>query len=248
MAAGVVSVTNTALTAKTVVDHWVMSQGCDPLQLLQLLLSPPPVVQTGQFVAFAGTSLCCPAAAAPLLYAPLALAREAAVRCAPAALAAVCLSQRDSSTVGRALFAAVKPVLCPAVAPALRCLRADLQHFVAGVAHCLARAGAGSAWVADATKPCWVVAPGSAVATDIAEMVALAETPGQITIASVASLSFGGDAGVLWLQDDKLLILLLLLFGPPQYLCSAPPNLPPPLQRALDQPWRTAMHFSSTTP
>jgi len=236
------------LTPKALVEHWTAALHWTPLRLLQLLMAPPPIVQVGQFVMYAETDLHCPAGAATLLSAPMALARQVAPRCNPAALAAVCLAQRGGTPTGRALFASVQSVLCPATAPALRCLRADLQHFVAGVAHCLARAGAGAAWLATATQPCWVLVPGSKVAADIAEMVALAETRGRITNSKAASLSFGGDAGVLWLQDDKLLILLLLLFGPPQYLHTPPANLPPPLCSALNQPWRHAIRFSSTTP
>ena len=204
-------------------------------------------VPAGQYVTLSGTALMCPTALAHLLDDVTALAQAAVLLTAPpVAGLAYLLDHRHCSKQSAKVYASIEELTSPSVAPALRCLRGDLQRFVATVAHVLAKTGGShNKWVSDVLRTCWVLERGSQCATYLLDLAKQADITGQIVPAADASLSFGGKTGVAWLPDDKLLILLLLLFGPRPYLNA--PDLPPFLASLKLESWPTAIRFSSTT-
>ena len=232
---------------KQLVEHWVSIDKHTPLAILEACILPRMRVPAGQYVTLSGTALMCPVALAHLLDDVAALAQEAVLLTAPPiAGLAYLLDHRHCSEQSARVYASIAELTSPSVSPALRCLRGDLQRFVATVAHVLAQTGAShEKWISSVLNTCWVLERGSQFATYLLDLVKQADITGQIVPAANASLSFGGKTGVAWLPDDKLLILLLILFGPKPYLNA--PNLPPFLKSLKLQSWPTAIRFSSTT-
>lgn len=239
-----------AITPAQLVAHWCNVEGRTPADVLNTVLDDHAVEECGDVVRYAGTALACPHRHAGLLSNRVALAVAVAAHApSPAAMCSLILARRHHTAAAAGAFGALREVVAPTVGGALRCLRPDLQKFVASVAHVIARACPDArSWVAGATKVRWDVAPYTVSHAAIVTVVRAAEIKGKIARKSSASLSLGGKLGVYWLPDDALLILLLLLFGPPAFFGAPPPCLPPPLAAACLPPWKTAISFSGITP
>ena len=116
--------------------------GHAPLQILSDLIMPRTVVEAGQYVHLTGSALMCPKSLAHLLDDRVKLAHEAVLAMeTPVSGLAFILDHRHCSDVSTAMYASISELVAPSVGPALRCLRGDLQRFVATVAWALAAAG-----------------------------------------------------------------------------------------------------------
>lgn len=238
------------VTPQTLATHWCTVEGQNPAHILDILFQSTPVETANGLSKFAGTHLSCPTQHRELLEDRAKLVLDvAAIAPSPASMCSLIVARRQQSPVAHAAFEMLREVLAPSVAGSLRCLRPDLQRFVASVAGVLSRACVDSrGWLKTAVATRWDVVPNSRTAYAISEMVAIAGINGKFVAKENASLALGGKIGVCWLPDDRILILLLLLFGPPAFFGSPPPCLPKSLSQACLPPWRNAVRFSSTTP
>ena len=232
------------------VAHWCNVEGHAPVYVLDVILQNRAVVKTGPVASYENTQLACPAKHAALLEhrVPLAIAVAGQAN-SPAAMCSLIVARRHETAVAKAAFGALRELAAPSLGGALRCLRPDLQRFVASTSNVIARACVDARpWLQAAVGPRWDVPPASRTHNTLQHVVRLAAVKGKIVQKSHASLALGGKLGVYWLPDDKLLIFLLLLFGPPAFFAAPPPCLPPPLSTACQPPWRNAISFSKSTP
>jgi len=237
------------LSPTSLVRHWVQVEGVPAAAVLDDVIRDLPVRVVGSMAHYEGSALGCPAALVPLLEDRVTLAVAAAsVDPEPAAMCSLIMARRHHNAVSRAVYSRIREIVAPPAASSLRCMRPDLQHFVAHVMGMVARACPDSRrWLANATAGTWQVECPSRTRSAIADVARLADVSGTIEVAKHASVACGGRYGVSWLPDDRILIFLLLLFGPPGFFESPPPCLPPTLRAACTPPWRTAMRFSQTT-